>query len=383
MSCSCGRNFVNNKCMPGMPDNNSIFFGGLCDTENFVLTPNYWTEITVNGSIIVPEVKPSIEAIDSINARVDVIRKKVILTPVYHDPTTGTPVDVDNLEGKKTTGRKLILEGLICFTITYVSQNCDQQLNSFHGQIPFSAFIVLPKETNLEANFDVAACLEDITVKNFNDRAVTLCSTLVLQANPAARVCDTPFADDSGILCGAHSAGEGACVCANEPLIKGICSEEKINSILANANNADPDTIIWTEIFIPEILNIPNCKPDIEQILSLTSKVDIICQKVIKTPKTASGVENYEGLKLTGRKLIVEAILRQRVTYVSATECQSVHSAHFDVPLSLFIVVPQDTEVTDKFRLTTCIEDIFVCALNPRQIFKNTTLFIKADKTIC
>ena len=370
-----------------------IFFGGLCDPGKFLLTDaNYWTELTVNGKVEVPSEKPSIETIDSINTKVDIIRTKVIVTPAIYSSTTDDSVtvtsSVNSLEDKRTTGRKLIVEGLLCFTISYVSKAIDQKMHSFHGQIPFSAYIVVPYTVgttppvdSLNINYEIAACLEDIMVKQFCDRGVELCATFILQAVPSDKACDDSYLNDSGILCGSSlecKMGEN-CACVNEPVVKGICPLGKIKSLLLDVTT---DTK-WTEMFVPEILNIPSYKPDVEQILTVTSKVDIICQRVIATPETSTGVLNYEGLKVTGRKVIVEAILRQRITYVSKTECQSVHSAHFDVPLSVFIVVPGDTALTAKFKLTTCIEDIFSCALNPRQIFKNTTLFIKADNIQC
>jgi len=47
------------------PNNKSIFFSGIDEVCNCNLNDyNYWTEIIVNGSIDVPEVKPSIEEID-------------------------------------------------------------------------------------------------------------------------------------------------------------------------------------------------------------------------------------------------------------------------------------------------------------------------------
>lgn len=397
MGCDCNKtNNVMTKCNTEMIDNDSIFFGGLCEPGKFSLSnANYWTELTVNGKVEVPCQKPSIEAIDSVNTKIQIIRRKVVVTPAIYtsatDDTVTVTSSVTNLENKITTGRKLIIEGLLCFTISYVSKSIDQKVHSFHGQIPFSAYIVVPYQIgtgtaavdSLNINYEIASCLEEIMVKQFCDRNVDICATFVLQATPSNKACDDSYLNDSGILCNYKSACNMSqeCECIDEdPIFKGTCSLVSIKSLLANPTASNPNTR-WTEMFVPEILNIPSYKPDIEQILTVTSKVNIICQKVIETPKPT--VNNNEGLKLTGKKLIVEAILRQRITYVSKTECQSVHSAHFDVPLSVFIVVPGDTELTAKFKLSTCIEDIFSCALNSRQIFKNTTLFIKADNIQC
>jgi spore morphogenesis protein SipL len=161
--------------------------------------------------------------------------------------------------------------------------------------------------------------------------------------------------------------------------IKGICPESELeNKLEAGDNN-------WTEIFIPEILCIPPQKPDIEQIISVKVKTDIISQRVVQTPKFLLPTdENEEGTKLTGRKLIIEGVLRQTFIYTANRKEQSVHAAHFDIPFSVFIMIPGDTPLNRIFKIEPCIEDVFVCTLNDRQIFKNVTMFIKATpRTIC
>ncbi len=178
-----------------------------------------------------------------------------------------------------------------------------------------------------------------------------------------------------------NNNGFDSCGCEEDMLIeiKGVCSKEKLE-------NMDPgDT--WTQVFIPEVLCIPNQKPDVEQITSITSCVDIISQRVVKTPvfKLEDGtlLDNNEGTYLTGRKLVIEGILRQKIIYTADVEEQSMHSAHFDVPFSAFIILEEDASLVTRYKIETCIEDIFVCRVSKRQIFKNVTLFIKATSRDC
>ena len=277
--------------------------------------------------------KPEIEEIDSVNAKIEIINKKVIVTPGVEG------VDIYNYEGKIATGRKLIIEGLVCLTISYVSNRKDQSVHSFHGKVPFSAFIVLPnkckEEDPLNNNFIVSSCIEDICIKSICDR------------------------------------------------ISGVCSEEKIKDLLKAKNDKCPTSYpkLWTEISVPEVLNISFMKPDIKQILSVNSELKILCQKVINTPVSEGA--NLENLNLTGKKIVIEAVLEQRITYVSKSNCNSVHAEHFKVPVSAYIVAPKGVELTDKFKIVSCIEDIFVCILNDRQIFKNSTIFFKAIPIKC
>lgn len=166
----------------------------------------------------------------------------------------------------------------------------------------------------------------------------------------------------------------------------GMYPKNKFNSILNCPNN----TNTWVQFFVPEVIDIPAQKPDMEEVLSVQSSVQIISQRVIKTPKVtgytnAAGVlvpgneiDNAEGTRLTGRKLIIEGLLHQKVIYTADVPEQSVHSAHFSVPFSVFIVLPEDTPLIQKFDVTAAIEDIYVSQLSARSLFKNTTIFIKA-----
>lgn len=151
-------------------------------------------------------------------------------------------------------------------------------------------------------------------------------------------------------------------------------------------------TNMWTEFFIPEIVDIPDLKPDVEGIIEVRSCIQILSQRVIKTP-IINGYENdnrdfIEGneivngecTNLTGRKLIIEGLLTQKVIYTSAVDEQVVHSQHFSTPFSTFITIEPNTVLTQKFKITPYIEDIYVCKLSERSIFKNTIIFMKASK---
>lgn len=177
------------------------------------------------------------------------------------------------------------------------------------------------------------------------------------------------------------------------------CEEDLIEKIgVTPSEKFDPATFdtgdTWTQIFIPEILCIPHQKNDVEQVIKVTSRVQIVSQRVTKTPIARNSnnnnlIVNYEGTKLTGWKLVIEGILRQKILYTAAVNGQSIHAAHFDVPFSAYIILPTSDDATnptspiDKYKIEPFIEDIFVCRVSKRQIFKNVTIFIKATKLVC
>lgn len=169
-------------------------------------------------------------------------------------------------------------------------------------------------------------------------------------------------------------------LCDQELLeVTGLCTASDVTAVIK-------EYPYWIQMYIPETLEIPPQKPDIETVNSVNITVDIMRAEVIKTP--VSTVENLEGKMVTGRKIIIEGTLCQKVTYTAELSDQPVHSAHFYVPFSSYIVVPKEytfdgaTEPTDSldinYDVNACIEDLSVCVLDNRRILKQVTLLLYA-----
>ena len=366
-TCECTKSYpkeICNECV----NQEGITFDGICNSADFPVDVTTWVDLTVVGTAVVPSEKPSIEDVDKIGVKVEILSRKVIVTPDSED----TP----NFEGKKVTGKKLIVQGLVCLKISYVSLTPEQSVHSFHSAIPFSTFIVLPNDANAKCGYDISACVEEVCVRRICERSVELTAAIFLKTEELRSLSsDTDMndiTDASGINCrGLDKCPTNECFTDN-PDIKGVCDPLTLETLIV------PTDREWTEISVPELLNIPALKPDIYQIASVNSRIEIMCQDVIKTP---TAVANSEGTILTGYKLLVHALLRQRITYISTKNCGAVHSAHYDVPITAYIVLDGDEEVTNltrKYRIKACIEDVYACPLNERQIFKSTTLFFKA-----
>ncbi|QDR82807.1 DUF3794 domain-containing protein [Sporomusa termitida] len=173
-----------------------------------------------------------------------------------------------------------------------------------------------------------------------------------------------------------------ACGCEKNDhmlIINGVCSKDELQCFLDCGNIRR-----WTQVFIPEVLCIPCPKPDIEQLISISALVEILSQRVIRTPgEYGLPLTNEECTDITGRKLIIEGVLRQKIIYAAAVKEQSVHSVHFDVPFSAFIVLSPCDPLTRKFEIDVCIEDIFVTDIAPRKIFKNVSFVIRALPIMC
>lgn len=192
-----------------------------------------------------------------------------------------------------------------------------------------------------------------------------------------------------------HEFFNNCCEVSDHISVIGKYPQDKLDSVLrCNTNGTTITSDQWVQFFVPEIVDIPPQKPDIESVSSVHSCIEIISQRVIKTP-TVTGytnslgvvipgedIPNAECTKLTGRKLIIEGLLKQKVVYTAKVESQAIHSASYSIPFSVFIIIDKDTQVTQPFKIYPYIEDIFTCKLSERSVFKNTTVFIKASK-IC
>ncbi|WP_461204782.1 DUF3794 domain-containing protein [Clostridium sp. DL1XJH146] len=133
----------------------------------------------------------------------------------------------------------------------------------------------------------------------------------------------------------------------------------------------------FKQLTVQENLVIPSVKPDVEQIVRVIAEVIITDKTLVKTPVSISA----EGQILTGWKLIIEGELVQKIEYVADEATQSVHAAHFKVPFSTYIVLPEEFSEDCIVNVVPYIEDIYIQLIDKRTLFKNVVLFL--DATCC
>ena len=167
---------------------------GLCtpgDITEVISKNPYWMQMYIPETLQIPDAKPDAEEIDSVNISVNILRKKVVKTPISTTDSNGNLIP--NLEGKISTGRKLIIEGELCQRVDYTALNEVQSMHSAHFYVPFSAYIVVPKEIefadktsvdSLDLDYQVDACIEDLTIKMLDERTILKQVTLLLYATP-------------------------------------------------------------------------------------------------------------------------------------------------------------------------------------------------------
>lgn len=170
---------------------------GLCtaaDVTTVLRDYPYWIQMYIPETLEIPPQKPDIETINSVNISVDIMRSEVIVTPVSQEEQDGEIVPITNLEGRRVTGRKLIIEGTLCQKVTYTAALSNQPVHSAHFYVPFSSYIVVPLEytfpgndeptDSLDINYDVNYCIEDLSVCVLDNRRILKQVTLLLYAVP-------------------------------------------------------------------------------------------------------------------------------------------------------------------------------------------------------
>lgn len=176
-------------------NNSLIDISGLCnpaDVSSVISSFPYWIQMNIPEYLTIPEEKPDMEGINSLTVSVDIFRKEVIAVPIGEATSNGVTYLVPNYEGKFTTGRKLIIEGQLCQKITYTADELEQSVHGAEFYVPFSAYIVLPPlipstPTDIDplnVDFQVNACIEDVSVKMIDVRNILKQVTLLLYAVP-------------------------------------------------------------------------------------------------------------------------------------------------------------------------------------------------------
>lgn len=175
------------------------------------------------------------------------------------------------------------------------------------------------------------------------------------------------------------------CQCFGQSAIEiiGLCDPTEV-TIFVERQDADncAKTGAWTQISVLEVFKLPANKPDIATLEKVFVEVQIISTRIVNTPiGPCPTKENLEGTRLTGKKLVIEGVLKEKIVYTAARADHPVFTAHFDAPFSAFIVLAPNADLKELC-VEACIEDVFAIPFNPREVFKNVTLFLQAKSFI-
>lgn len=313
-------------------------------TEMLPKYAKYFKQFQVQEVCNIPNEKPDIEKILRLIVNVEILYTKIISTPKGISK-----------EGQKLTGTKLLVRGKLIQKLEYIATGLQQAVHAAEFENPFSTYIVLDDFIVNNGSLEVTPYIEDIYIKQIDKRSVFKNITLFLNIPPSS------------------------------------CSLNKQNEIEEDLYNRykrhkhcicnSKDIRYFTQFVISEVAEVPNIKPDIEQVISVIVEPEIISKKVINTPKGIS----CEGQRLSGKKIVVELKIKQKILYVANVKEQSVHGFENEFYQSTYVVIPKfiegtDVEVLLKNNLlqpVLKVEDVYFKQIDNRKIFKNITLLLE------
>ena len=388
---------------------------GVCDVSRLNINGSNranlnWSEISIPEILCIPLVKPDIEAIDQVYANIVLDNIKLIETPfAYREYVLFS--FYTSVNGLTTTLTPLItaLTGSITALITpTLDTTLIAAFNTLETTLSaLTAVPGVPALITLVDGFesDITNLISDLTTAT---TAVTTAADNLLAA-----IATTPLSPES--ICAAIQAlidelnALTTLVNSIIPLLTNMSTS--LDAAATAIGNAAVTTAVGlvTTALDTAIAGLPvaGVTTAITNILDVLAPIDCTNSTVFVL------INNEEGTCLSGRKLIVEGILKQKIVYTAEVETQSVHSAHYEIPFISYIIpyakfenaeYQQDISVYDpetngsilvngfiktgtgdivvdldeEFSVDTCIEDIYVYALDKRRVFKNVTLFLKA-----
>lgn len=247
-----------------------------------------------------------------------------------------------------------MVRGKLIQKIEYIASNAIQSVHAAEFESLFSNYIVL--DDCIEASFPltVTPYIEDIYIRQVDKRRVF--KNIML------------FID----------------VSSNEGILIQAKHQEMEHKKFLHKKHTSCDLKeykYFTQFVSDEFCEVPNTKPDIEQIVSIIVEPEIISTKVISTPRGTS----IEGQNLSGKKIVAELMIKQKILYVADLKEQPVHGFENEFYQSVYVVVPPKIEGTDidillknkKIDTVLRVEDVYFKKIDKRTIFKNITLYLE------
>lgn len=379
MACrSCNSNFNYNISNAGPCGGTGIF---TIDGSNRTLLN--WTEIPVTEILPIPALKPNIESIDQVYVDVKLNSIKLIETPFAYQTYNRTITAAELTAITAALTAATIAPALItAITAAVTALLAVPGLGALPGVGPYltaiqnAATAVTTAATNLAAT--ITAATAAITADTLACLAVS-----VLEAVQTSVI--------------ALRTALNALLAAVQALVTFTASDLVIGPLVATAAAAVVTAVnaVLTEI-VDALVAILEA---LQLLLGSGTQYFVI-------------ISNAEGTCLSGRKLIIEGDINQKIVYTGLVREQSVHSAHYTMPFSAFIIPyasfdgltyqqnvpaidadgnpviisgfafnpgdPIVPNLCEEFSVKSITEDVFACALDERTVFKNVTLFLYA-----
>lgn len=320
-------------------------YGTISRADNVVIGDllkvyNMWSYKDVDLSLDLKDA--DILKIESITGLLEVIRTETIKTP--------NTLEIPNLEGKLLTGCKEAADVVVKLKIVYITKEGNKVTKEIYKMTP--SYVILNPRFNKDF-LKIGGCFEDITIKSMANGLISISTLFILYCLP---INDYIENDYFKVL---NTSNLGV---SNSKLT------ENIGGFLS------PTDKLWNEfnICFSDTVNF-----NIDKIIAVKAEVKINSINLIEG--TYSKTSSAEGLTVTGKKLLVNALIDVEIQYTESNPSANVLKLKGEIPCGTYIIVPSHIESKDKFKVTACIENIYVFA-GKGSIFTNTSIVVKANR---
>lgn len=275
------------------------------------------------------------------------------------------PIRVANIDVIKTSSiSNASLGDVITYTVKLINNGDVDALNVlFTDQLPSNVQLV---EGSFKVNGNVVNSVNLANGVNIGTVPAGTTTTITYQVKVTGGSCDSKIINSAKVK-------------FSYTLPDGSTGSKESSPSESSSDVIGLNIINFKQLSVEEYLQIPSQKPDIESINSISGTINIVRCHVIETSVATSN----EGQNLTGYKLIIHGLLNLVLDYTACEDTQSVHSAHYHIPFSSFIILPEDYSIGSKIDIEGIVEDVYFNDLDCRTFFTNTTLLLTAKILSC
>lgn len=286
--------------------------------------------------------------------------------------TVSVKIESAQIKVIKTTNVALVSRGdRVTYTVKLLNTGTLEARNILFTDI------IEAKNQFVKNTFRVNGALRNASVQNMPDGGQQI-EAYVGSILPGEEIVITYEVEILQINCSGYVVNQAYAI-FNYNLPGGTCGEMKSELDEESISYVELGLTTFKQLSLDGYLTIPEVKPDMEAINNVTGTVDLVNSHVIQTP---AGVST-EGQILSGYKLIVKGMLHLSIEYTANEPDQPVHSAHYAIPFSSFIVLPSDYVIGSRVDVEFIVEDIYYKMMDLRTFFRNVTLLINVKTLGC
>lgn len=349
-----------------------------------------WNEIQVQEVLCLPDLNPDIEYINEVTISVEILNQELIRTPYAYKAYRAYFISTDELTLVKTVISAISIPTALITAITTA-------LTALVTLLQGPAALLPPGNPISDALNKIPALITSINnaVTGINN-ALTAINNLTVPTSTCSLL----------ILLNSLNVALASLQTALDEVLK------LVNKLITDVSSLLPALSgALNAIINPLIANINSLLSMLANYLSYVATLVTYFEK----DNFFEIIPNAEDTCLTGREIVIEGVLHQNIMYTANDPTQKVYSVTYNIPFSAYIVVyasfvnlpyvenvlvvsnsttctyesvngfyfSPDVEVlpnlNESFNVESFIENVYLNALDKDTMFKNVTVFLKAN----